>query len=89
MTAHILLIQVNGKNLVPPPNPGPSDPVLVPYGGRSNLPKEKVLALIKDAFSGATERHIEVGDGLELLVITVQDDGKVTMELERTPLKKD
>lgn len=63
--------------------------MLVPYGGRSNLPKEKVLSLIRDAFSGATERHIEVGDGLEMLVVTVEDDGKVSMEIQRSPLKRD
>lgn len=80
---------MNGKNLVPPPNPGPDEPILVPYGGRSNLPKEKVLSLIRDAFSGATERHIEVGDGLEMLVVTVEDDGKISMEIQRSPLKRD
>lgn len=37
------------------------------------LPKETVLKLVKDAFTSATERHIEVGDGLQ--VITVSKEG--------------
>lgn len=37
------------------------------------LPKEKVKGLVKDAFTGATERHIEVGDGLQL--VTISKDG--------------
>jgi hypothetical protein len=32
------------------------------------LPLEKVLSLIMDTFTSATERHIEVGDGLEIYV---------------------
>lgn len=34
------------------------------------LPLEKVVKLVKDAFTSATERHIEVGDGLQLVVVT-------------------
>lgn len=33
------------------------------------IPLETVLGLVTDAFTGATERHIEVGDGLEMFVI--------------------
>ncbi|KAI5779497.1 nucleophile aminohydrolase [Geopyxis carbonaria] len=37
------------------------------------LPRAIVLKLVKDAFTSATERHIEVGDGLQ--IITVSSDG--------------
>ncbi|CAE6511463.1 unnamed protein product [Rhizoctonia solani] len=33
------------------------------------LPLPHVLGLVTDSFTGATERHIEVGDGLEIYVI--------------------
>lgn len=48
------------------------------------LPKEHVLQLVRDAFTSAVERHIEVGDGLQLLVIT--KDG---IEEKYVDLKKD
>lgn len=38
-------------------------------GKRPELPLERVIGLVTDAFTGATERHIEVGDGLEMFVI--------------------
>ena len=34
------------------------------------LPRHEVEQLVRDAFTSATERHIEVGDGLQMLVIT-------------------
>jgi len=34
-----------------------------------HLPLEDVLSLVTDSFTSATERHIEVGDGLEIYVI--------------------
>jgi len=37
------------------------------------LPRDEVEKLVKDAFTSATERHIEVGDGLQL--VTVSSDG--------------
>ncbi|EXJ79025.1 20S proteasome subunit beta 6 [Capronia epimyces CBS 606.96] len=49
-----------------------------------SLPKEDVIGLVKDAFTSATERHIEVGDGLQMLIIT--KDG---IEEIYTPLKRD
>lgn len=56
-----MYVQVNGKNLVDDPNDtDPNTPKFVPHGGRSNLPLERVTALVVDAFTGATERHIEV-----------------------------
>ena len=33
------------------------------------LPMEKVKRLVKDAFTSATERHIEVGDGLQIVTV--------------------
>lgn len=50
----------------------------------ADLPKETVVALVKDAFTSATERHIEVGDGLQMLIITA--DG---IQETFTPLKRD
>ncbi|KAH8928412.1 N-terminal nucleophile aminohydrolase [Atractiella rhizophila] len=62
-----------------------SDPSLVVKNGeRANLPLERVLAIVTDAFTGATERHIEVGDGLEIYV--VKTDG---VEVIRKELKRD
>lgn len=49
-----------------------------------NLPLESVIGIIKDAFTSATERQIQVGDFLEIVI--VKKDG-VTKEL--FPLKKD
>ena len=31
-----------------------------------------MVKLIKDAFTGATERHIEVGDGLQIVTVSAQ-----------------
>jgi 20S proteasome subunit beta 6 len=51
--------QIYFKNQQPPPDS--AHPV--------HLPLPKVLALVVDAFTSATERHIEVGDGLEIYVV--------------------
>ena len=48
------------------------------------LPRHEVERLVRDAFTSATERHIEVGDGLQMLVVT--KDG---IEEIYHPLKKD
>ena len=48
------------------------------------LPREEVERLVRDAFTSATERHIEVGDGLQLLVVT-----KEGIEEIYHPLKRD
>lgn len=37
------------------------------------LPKEKVEKLVKDAFTSATERHIEVGDGLQIVIVSATE----------------
>jgi len=48
------------------------------------LPRGDVLALVKDAFTSAVERHIEVGDGLQMMIIT--KDG---IQETFSPLKRD
>ncbi|KAJ8609269.1 hypothetical protein MRB53_039210 [Persea americana] len=44
----------------------------------------KVLSLCRDAFTSATERHIEAGDSLEFAIITAQG-----VKWENVPLKLD
>lgn len=34
------------------------------------LPRKDVEELVKDAFTSAVERHIEVGDGLQMMIVT-------------------
>ncbi len=48
------------------------------------LPRHDVEQLVRDAFTSATERHIEVGDGLQMLVMT-----KNGIEELYHPLKRD
>ena len=48
------------------------------------LPRHEVEQLVRDAFTSATERHIEVGDGLQMLVVT-----KEGIEEIYHPLKRD
>ena len=49
-----------------------------------SLPRKDVEDLVNDAFTSAVERHIEVGDGLQMLIITA--DG---IEEIYRPLKRD
>jgi len=51
--------QIYFKNQTPAP--GTSHP--------ASLPLSTVLSLVIDSFTSATERHIEVGDGLEMFVV--------------------
>ncbi|BCR97660.1 proteasome core particle subunit beta 6 [Aspergillus luchuensis] len=48
------------------------------------LPRDTVEQLVRDAFTSAVERHIEVGDGLQMMVIT-----RSGIEEIYYPLKKD
>lgn len=48
------------------------------------LPRKEVEQLVRDAFTSAVERHIEVGDGLQILTIT--KDG---IEEQFVSLKRD
>lgn len=73
--------QVNFKNqYVPDSGEGLAQAQRVP----TDLPRETVEQLVQDAFTGAVERHIEVGDGLQIMTIT--KDG---IEERVLPLKKD
>ena len=48
------------------------------------LSRDTVIDLVKDAFANATERHIEVGDGLQLMLLSKEGIQEVF-----TPLKRD
>lgn len=63
--------QVYKKNQVPDPSLPPPVP-----GERPEFELTEVQQLLTDAFTGAAERHIEVGDGLDMLVIEKGEDGK-------------
>ncbi|MBW0482843.1 hypothetical protein O181_022558 [Austropuccinia psidii MF-1] len=83
--------QVGGKNMTRDPSAPPPPPEPTYAQGesftppRADMPMEKVEALVVDAFTGAAERHIEVGDGLEIFVIEV---GK-PVRIIRKELKRD
>ncbi|KAM0802853.1 proteasome component [Usnea florida] len=47
------------------------------------LPRHEVEQLVRDAFTSATERHIEVGDGLQMLVITKEGIEEAFFHLKR------
>lgn len=47
------------------------------------LPREQVEQLVRDAFTSAVERHIEVGDGLQLMVITKDGIEEIYTELKK------
>ena len=73
--------QVNLKNQYNPASPQGLDKLpLQP----EPLSRTHVTELVRDAFTSAVERHIEVGDGLQMMVIT--KDG---IEEVYEPLKKD
>ena len=73
--------QVNLKNQY---EPGPGDGHTLEQRHALPLPRDDVEELVKDAFTSAVERHIEVGDGLQMMIIT--KDG---IEEVFSPLKKD
>lgn len=73
--------QVNLKNQYEPEAAqGLEKPALVP----KPLGRKQTEELVRDAFTSAVERHIEVGDGLQMMVIT-----KEGVEEVFVPLKKD
>ena len=47
------------------------------------LTVDEVVRLVRDAFTSATERHIHVGDGLEILIVTKDGVRKEFYELKR------
>jgi len=73
--------QVNYKNQY---IPGSGEGYALEQRAVEDLPRETVIKLVKDAFTSATERHIEVGDGLQMMIIT--KDG---IEELFEPLKRD
>lgn len=73
--------QVNFKNQYVPSSKGGNE--LVPRAAEP-LEKETALQLVRDAFTSAVERHIQVGDELQIMIVT--KDG---VEEILTPLKKD
>ena len=63
--------QIYFKNQSPEPGAAPQIP--------GNLPLSTVLGLVIDTFTSATERHIEVGDYLEMYI--VMKEGRSTDDL--------
>lgn len=60
--------QVNLKNQYDPNSPqGLEKKALVP----EPLPRDTVEQLVRDAFTSAVERHIEVGDGLQMMYVAL------------------
>ena len=59
--------QVNFKNQY---IPGSGEGLELAAKPADPLPRGKVESLVRDAFTSATERQIEVGDGLQMMVIT-------------------
>ncbi|KAF2665928.1 proteasome subunit beta type-1 precursor [Microthyrium microscopicum] len=47
------------------------------------LPRERVTQLVRDAFTSAVERHIEVGDGLQMMIITKDGVQEKYVELKK------
>ncbi|ORY66038.1 nucleophile aminohydrolase [Pseudomassariella vexata] len=73
--------QVNFKNQY---QPGSGEGHALAEREKAPLPREEVEILVKDAFDSAVERHIEVGDGLQMMIITSSG-----IEEKLLPLKKD
>ncbi|KAL3234310.1 Proteasome subunit beta type-6 [Nakaseomyces bracarensis] len=69
--------QVNFKNQYVPGTDGKEKREL------KYLSLEEVIKLVRDAFTSATERHIHVGDGLEILIVTKDGVRKEFFELKR------
>lgn len=57
--------------------------------GFSSLSLEKTIGIVTDAFTSATERHIETGDSLEMYVVQRGEDGRTSMQVIQRELKKD
>lgn len=73
--------QVNFKNQY---IPGSGEGLELQAKKQEGLPREEVERLVRDAFTSAVERHIEVGDGLQMMIITKEGVKEVFR-----PLKKD
>lgn len=64
--------------------PGSGEGLALKPKKQEPLPRETVEQLVRDAFTSAVERHIEVGDGLQMLIVS-----KSGVEEVYIPLKKD
>ncbi|PHH63779.1 hypothetical protein CDD81_5436 [Ophiocordyceps australis] len=73
--------QVNFKNQFVPGSGTGHD---VKERQRHPLSRPQVETIVKDAFDGAVERHIEVGDNLQMMVVTKDGIEEIIL-----PLKKD
>ncbi|KAF2456703.1 nucleophile aminohydrolase [Lineolata rhizophorae] len=72
--------QVNFKNQnVPGSGQGHALEPRKPY----DLPRGTVEELVQDAFTSAVERHIEVGDGLQMMIITRDGIEEVYRDLKK------
>jgi 20S proteasome subunit beta 6 len=72
--------QVNYKNQY---QPGSGEGHNLQPRALESLSQDHVVALVKDAFTSATERHIEVGDGLQMLIIKADGIKEIFMPLKR------
>jgi 20S proteasome subunit beta 6 len=73
--------QVNFKNMY---EPGSGTGHELKSKQAQPLPRDHVEDLVRDAFTSAVERHIEVGDGLQMMIITKEGIAETF-----TPLKRD
>lgn len=72
--------QVNFKNQY---LPGSGEGLSLKEKPREPLPLDHVMQLVKDAFTSAAERHIEVGDGLQIFVVTKEGVKEIYVPLKR------
>jgi len=52
----------------------------IPEPGTMTVPE--VLRIVTDSFTSATERHIEVGDGLEMYIVRVPGSAASEVQLQ-------
>jgi 20S proteasome subunit beta 6 len=72
--------QVNFKNQY---IPGSGEGHALEQRAPAPLPRKEVEQLVRDAFTSAVERHIEVGDGLQMMVVTKDGIEEIYRDLKR------
>lgn len=72
--------QVNLKNQY---IPGSGEGLALQQKVPQPLPRHDVEQLVEDAFTSAVERHIEVGDGLQIMIITAEGIEEHFRELKK------
>ena len=72
--------QVNFKNQYVP---GSGEGLNLQAKEAKPLSRHEVEQLVRDAFTSATERHIEVGDGLQMMVLTMEGIEEIYHPLKR------